>query len=243
MDVMMRRRELMGMQGRLKTVSGPIVTVNDALARNVKSLVVNFAPVQAAGTPAPDNVLPISGWTGVTGYVSPTLNAQDGTAYPVDWTDVAGTVYGGYVDLVSGVLVAEWAEAIFDGTENWNVYSNGPTTNLCYYRGQFGKKLGIANVKCNKLDLYTNKLWDSTAYYKISGHPTRKTIYITAGSELSGGVTEFQQWLSENPVTVTYELATPITYQLTPQTIAMLAGTNNVWSNANGNVELTYYAQ
>lgn len=68
MDVMMRRRELMGMQGRLKTVSGPIVTVNDALARNAKSLIVNFAPVQAAGTPSPDNVLPISGWTGVTGY-------------------------------------------------------------------------------------------------------------------------------------------------------------------------------
>ena len=42
---------------------------------------------------------------------------------------------------------------------------------------------------------------------------------------------------------ISYELATPITYQLTPQTVAMLAGTNNVWSNANGNLSLTYIAK
>ena len=37
-----------------------------------------------------------------------------------------------------------------------------------------------------------------------------------------------------------YELATPQTYQLTPQEIQLLLGTNNVWSD--GNVTLVYSA-
>ena len=39
---------------------------------------------------------------------------------------------------------------------------------------------------------------------------------------------------------VVYTLATPQTYQLTPQTISLLHGNNNVWSD--GEVELTYNA-
>ena len=38
-----------------------------------------------------------------------------------------------------------------------------------------------------------------------------------------------------------YELATPITYQLTPQQIATLNGENNLWGS--GDIELTYKAQ
>jgi len=37
-----------------------------ALASPLKSLSASFSPVQAAGTPSPDNPLPISGWDGVT---------------------------------------------------------------------------------------------------------------------------------------------------------------------------------
>lgn len=52
--------------GGYKTASGPIVSVNDALAAPLRSLVANIEPVQAgSGDPSPDNVRPISGWSAV----------------------------------------------------------------------------------------------------------------------------------------------------------------------------------
>lgn len=50
--------------GGYKTASGPIVSVNDAQAAPLRSLLVNIDPVQAgSGDPSPDNVRPISGWS------------------------------------------------------------------------------------------------------------------------------------------------------------------------------------
>ena len=42
-------------------------------------------------------------------------------------------------------------------------------------------------------------------------------------------------------VQLVYELATPQTYQLTPQEVKTLLGTNNVWTDI-GNVSVTYVA-
>ena len=39
-----------------------------------------------------------------------------------------------------------------------------------------------------------------------------------------------------------YVLTTPNTYTLTPEIIKTLKGVNNIWSNANGNVEVSYYS-
>lgn len=47
------------------TATGNPVTFLTDLAKPLKSLVANFLPVQASGTPSPDNILPITGWTGV----------------------------------------------------------------------------------------------------------------------------------------------------------------------------------
>ena len=49
-----------------KTTSGPVVSINDAVAAPLRSLVANIDPVQAGtGDPSPDNVRPISGWSAV----------------------------------------------------------------------------------------------------------------------------------------------------------------------------------
>jgi len=47
------------------------------------------------------------------------------------------------------------------------------------------------------------------------------------------------QWFADNPTQFVYELATPITYDLTPQQIALLRGDNNVWADT-GDTTLTY---
>ena len=82
------------------TATGNPVTFLTDIARPLKSLIANFLPVQAgSGDPAPDNVRPITGWTGVT--VNHGADQTDYDTYPVTWSS-EGTVYGGYVDLVTG---------------------------------------------------------------------------------------------------------------------------------------------
>ena len=53
--------------------------------------------------------------------------------------------------------------------------------------------------------------------------------------------TELNAWLAENPVTIYYQLATPITIQLTPTEVKTLLGEDNVW-NDTGDTTVTYKA-
>ena len=41
---------------------------------------------------------------------------------------------------------------------------------------------------------------------------------------------------------VAYRLETPVVYTLAPQTVKALKGANNVWSNANGEIDVVYWA-
>lgn len=55
---------LSAVSGYLKTVSGSIVSVTDALAKPAVDVSVAIEPVQSgSGDPSPDNVRPITGWT------------------------------------------------------------------------------------------------------------------------------------------------------------------------------------
>lgn len=67
---MQRRRELMTFEhGHWATATGGIVTFNTPFAKPLRSLKAKFTPVQeGTGDPSPDNVRPITGWTGLTAY-------------------------------------------------------------------------------------------------------------------------------------------------------------------------------
>ena len=54
-----------GVKGVEDTATGNPLTFLTDLAMPLKSLVANFLPIQSSGTPSPDNVLPITGWTGL----------------------------------------------------------------------------------------------------------------------------------------------------------------------------------
>lgn len=67
---MRRRRGIMGLNGGAgipviaATATGNPLTFETDMIKPLKSLVIPFTPIQAAGTPTPDAPLPISGWTG-----------------------------------------------------------------------------------------------------------------------------------------------------------------------------------
>ena len=70
MELMQRRRELMTFEhGHWATATGGIATFNTPFAKPLRSLKVEFSPVQeGTGDPSPDNIRPITGWTGLTAY-------------------------------------------------------------------------------------------------------------------------------------------------------------------------------
>ena len=126
------------------------------------------------------NICPITGRTGVTVYVSPTQNVADATTYTSDWTSPAGTVYGGTLDVVTGVLTVDRA-------------------NIASYNGE----------------TITEPWLSSMDEYAPGATPT-------TGAQ------------------VVYTLATPLTYQLTAQEVELIKGLNNVWSDTNTTITLSY---
>ena len=63
--------------------STPIATFDASVAdMPLKGLTVNIEPVQAEGTPSPENPLPITGWTGVNVFDDPKY------AFPINWNQI-----------------------------------------------------------------------------------------------------------------------------------------------------------
>lgn len=75
---------------------------------NPQSLVIRpmirLASVSDATFSPYSNICPITGRTGLDVYVGPTSAIGDATAYSMDWTTPAGTVYAGSADIVTGDL-------------------------------------------------------------------------------------------------------------------------------------------
>ena len=54
-------------------------------------------------------------------------------------------------------------------------------------------------------------------------------------------ISKISAYLAEHKVQVSFTMKTPIRYTLSPQTLKTLKGINNIWSNANGPVDIQYY--
>ena len=154
-------------------------------------------------------------------------------------------IFGGYVDLISGKLVVD--KAMVDlGSLEWVYQASG--TLVAPYMYVTVKNLGIKrlgafgttvhNIICSK---YTTVARNTTAFvdkticadgdaYAVTQIQIKDSSYTNA--------TTFKSAM--NGVQLVYELATPQTYQLTPQQVNTLVGTNNVWSE-QGNIELSYH--
>ena len=174
------------------------------------------------------------------GNVTPSAyEPYTGATIPVDWTDEAGTVYGGTLDLVTGVLTVTYMQKVSDGSvvDDWS----------------FGESSGLYRAICGSSRFNNNPP-------KASSTSTLKTNYFASASRSAIGnayisstnnficyppseITTKEEWLAylaEHPLQIVYELAEPITVQLTPTQITALIGTNTIWSDTNGENTVVY---
>lgn len=239
-----------------KTVSGSLISITDAIGGPVINVTVAINPVQSgSGDPSPTNVRSISGFSAANIVVSPTTTAGDGTTYTVQF-GTAGTVYGGTLDVTTGELTVTHRYMLADGV---NVKTTGgygaggpkwlPCITLSAADYAVWDTMKTSYLKTKPDASFNIQNDENTADFGNSAHVIVLHIGTMQGTDGTHGYNSASEvhaavnaYLQQNPLQICYELATSTTVQLTQTEVALLTGTNNVWSDTNGNVTLTYMA-
>jgi len=158
-----------------------------------------------------------------------------GETYDITFPTEAGTVYGGTLDVVNGMLTVDRTMVVIDGV-NKTVQENGTTstTSNAWFSGAVGKAYGKSNFISDRFATENGGNPGS-----MIGRDNSIGMEFKLSADIQNTSTALNQWFADNPTQLCYELATPITYQLTPKEITTLLGTNNVWSDA-GDITVTY---
>ena len=223
MVIMADRRRLIADQPHKATANGGQILIAEP---KIERLAVMFAPVQTgSGTPSPSNVRPISGWS--------TIPVSIGSQ--TDSVSLGGTYYGGTVDLVSGTL----AVTMVSDTITWGQYIWQRDNGSVYIRSfalshesKSAPSMTQYNAICDRADWLASSLSDTVHWYIAVNGSGVQCAYISLPESTS----------AQTNVQIAYDLAEPIIYQLTPQSINALRGMQNVSSSA-GSVEITYWTK
>ena len=223
--------------------NNPIIINDGANNLPTKQFLVNIIPAQAGeGDPSPTNIRALSGWTGAT----LTINGEDiGITFPEE----ARTVYHGTLNVLTGVLTVDYAIDTLDNNTKDVKIDVGNYTQFYFPLGSYARKLGGSTVYCTHYKTVyptTSSTWktqDDVVTYSnsaLSGINGRCVIIDTTYSSVAD-LKAFWEAQKNNgtPVQIAYPLATPQTYQLTPQVVKTLLGTNS-FSVDCGTLDLTY---
>ena len=214
----------------------PSITVNDAIAGAVIDYQTKITATQSgSGDPTPSNIRPISGFTGANISVN-------GSTVTVSWLSEAGTVYGGVLDVTTGELTVTHTAEVYDGTEEGWLELSG---SLGYYL-HFSEAKNIYSraelLKCSCL-IGTNSSYSTSMPLNsimLNGSKTNLLCRVDTTNDFPS-LDSWKAFLTQNPMTVLFPLAEPVTYTLTPEEITLLAGSNMISSNT-GDSKMTYKA-
>lgn len=147
--------------------------------------------------------------------------------------DFNQTVYGGTLDVESGVLTIDTGYAEFDGSndEDWSTgtsYSDSKIFRIMNWGANNNAKAN-GSVTCDKL---------------INAPTSQNNNSVTIATNINirmsfEDVASLTAYLALNPLQVCYELETPTTIQLTPHAIEILKGAN-YFSTDGDNITLTF---
>lgn len=171
-------------------------------------------------------------------------------AYSITFPSEAGTVYGGTLDVTSGVLTVNMAYLTFDGTDTRGL-AVGDTVTAGYKllaiqlnaydrpKGKvFATSATVPKLVCNQYKTVS----PDAVYTKTQGATAVKVgLALRFYDESLQTVDAWTTAMSQTPLQVAYEIDEPFSIQLTPQEITSLLGANNVWADT-GDSEVEYRA-
>ena len=151
------------------------------------------------------------------------------------------TAYGGTLDLTTGVLTVDKESITIDGnTPVWSTYNNPQAQGLTFSIGLDNKALKISSSYCDKFKNAGNvSIWDYDVRGVCADNRNQARLFFNAFEPVAD-LNAWKAWIAENNLQVVYELATPVTYQLTPTEILSLIGNNTIWSDLNGDLTVIY---
>jgi hypothetical protein len=223
--------KLSGGGGLITTAKGNPVSIVASKAQNAISTILSFSPKQSgSGTPSPQNIRPIEGWT--------EANLGVNSETPTITINLGGTYYGGTVDLENGT--AEINYALVDlGTLGWIYQSYVP-------RFFSPSIVSVALPPTANNIPFTGKC----EVYGTGIVPTSATSNLMIGMGITGNlfikdtrfdnVEDFLAYVDGKYLA--YEVRIPQTITLTPQTVALLKGNNTLWTDGD-EVSVTYKAK
>ncbi len=192
------------------------------IAINNPATVTTYAPYS--------NICPITGWTGAN-----VRHSGEDTSNPdvlsIAFPSSAGTVYGGTLDVTTGKLVVDR-------------YSVDPTAWTRFKANNGYVAYKIENIPYGKYSTEeSNKAMSNVIsnFGAFSSSNMNQNIIQAPRSSSPAAYLALQDDL--DPVAIglqlTYLMRDSITYDLTPQQIALLRGANSIWADT-GDTTLTY---
>ena len=215
------------------SLSGAGVLFNTDLTDNLIKCIADIDAVQSgSGVPTPSNPRSISGFSNCVITANST---------PVTFA-LGQTVYGGYIDVLSGVMTITHGMKVYDGSsdEDWIYRSSalGFSVENIEFSGNFVE--GISNLF--PIRTSTETWTDYTSIrYGIGGSTSSRMIVFKVTSFITGvtDVATWRTWLSNNNLMCVYKLATPTKVLLSDNQIATIIGQNNIQADT-GDIDVTY---
>lgn len=162
-----------------------------------------------------------------------------GATHDITWSDEAGTVYGGTLQYLGGDAwrLTKTMQSVDMGTPTWTRIDSG----YGFYRfiaTISDKKMGNSNLVCSIYATETEELGGNQHNCTIKGSNADNRVLVR-----DDRYTDVQAFATAvTGQTLCYELATPVTYDLTGEELATVLGNNNVFSSTGDVTELVYRA-
>ena len=174
--------------------------------------------------------------------VSETYTPYVGNTTAITWQSEAGTVYGGSLDVTTGLLtVTHGITTINDCITNRTT----SYTNPVFYGAITGLKPQTASVKCDYFNVIAGSP-SASAFANASSNYDFAINSANTGSSIQvflrcDDYTDVPTLKTNcGSAVVIYELAQSTQVQLTPTAIQALQGTNNVFCDTNGNANVIF---
>lgn len=151
----------------------------------------------------------------------------------------AGTVYGGTLDVTTGVLTVTHNNIRLTSTNQTWTATKAVGTGLRYYAIIAPAiDTNAADILCSHAVYLAGNEGNWGTYNLYNG---RFAIKNNDGGAGFTSLADFKTWLDSQNFQICYPLATPQTYQLTSTEVRTLLGINNIWADT-GDTEVEYRA-
>lgn len=167
------------------------------------------------------------------GSTATTYEPYNGTDYTIQ---LGQTVYGGMLDVTTGVLTDKILYSVYDGSED-EVWGFDEANHVAYIQipGINLYQIGVSNL-FNGVITKAGALLNDLEFANAPG-----TTWVNIHYNEIDTLAHWKQFLSSNNLQIIYLKATPTTVQLTAEEVTLLKG-NNVLTTDADNIEASYSA-